>query len=132
MKILHEFYKLSRNTGVKSDRSSFVLHEYGEFCKTRTIEREYSSPRLKNRTGVVEHPIGSLNKLINSNLEHKICFTEYVNIELRVTCFTVHAALKITPELHDVRKPQSELPNKTKFSLYKFRYISGTETDPQL
>ena len=98
---------------IKTDKGeAFVSKEYKEFCKSKNIEIEYSTPRMHTGTGAVERAIQTLKNLIIANLEDKTCLTECVNKALNVMRFTIHTGLKITPfELHHGRKPRTELTN---------------------
>ena len=98
---------------IKTDKGgAFVSKEYKEFCKSKNIEIEYSTPKLHTGTGAVERAIQTLKNLIIANLEDETCLTECVNKALNVMRFTIHTGLKITPfELHHGRKPRTELTN---------------------
>ena len=91
---------------------AFVSKKYKEFCKSKNIEIEYSTPRLHTGTGAVERAIQTLKNLIIANLEDKTCLTECVNKALNVMRFSIHTGFKITPfELHLGRMPPTELTN---------------------
>ena len=98
---------------IKTDKGgAFVSKEYKEFCKSKNIEIEYSTPRLRTGTGAVERAIQTLKNPIIANLEDETCLTECVIKALNVMRFTIHTGLKITPfELHHGWKPRTELTN---------------------
>ena len=101
---------------IKSDKSgAFISKDYIEFCKSKNIEIEYSTPRIHTGTGAVERAIQTMKNLIVANLEDNLCLTECVNRALKVMRFTIHTGLKLTPfELHHGRKPRTELTNLVK------------------
>ena len=98
---------------IKTDKGgAFVSKECKEFCQSKNIEIEYSTPRMHTGTGAVERAIQTLKNLIITNLEDKTCLTECVNKALNVMRFTIHTGLKTTPfELHHGRKPRTEQTN---------------------
>ena len=98
---------------IRTDKGgAFISKEYKEFCQSKNIEIEYSTPRMHTGTGAVERAIQTLKNLIITNLEDKTCLTECVNRELNVMRFTIQTGLKITTfELHHGRKPRTELTN---------------------
>ena len=98
---------------IKSDKGgAFISKDYIEFCKSKYIEIEYSTPRIHTGTGAVERAIQTMKNLIVANLEDNLCLTECVNRALKVMRFTIHTGLKLTPfELHHGRKPRTELTN---------------------
>ena len=94
---------------------AFIAKEYRDFCKSKKIEIEYSTPRLHTGTEVVELAIQTLKNLIIANIEDDLCLTECVNRALHVMRFTIHTGQKIMPfELHYGRKPRTELTNLMK------------------
>ena len=101
---------------IKSDKGgAFISKDYIEFCKSKSIEIEYCTPRIHTGTGAVERAIQTIKNLILANLEDNLCLTECVNRALKVMRFTLRTGLKITPfELHHGRKPQTELTNLVK------------------
>ena len=101
---------------IKSDKGgAFISKKYIEFCKSKNIEIEYSTPRIHTGTGAVERAIQTMKNLIVANLEDNLCLTECVNRALKVMRFTIHTGLKLTPfELHHGRKPRTELTNLVK------------------
>ena len=101
---------------IKSDKGgAFFSKDYIEFCKSKNIETEYSTPRIHTGTGAVERAIQTMKNLIVANLEDNLCLTECVNRALKVMRFTIHTGLKLTPfELHHGRKPRTELTNLVK------------------
>ena len=85
------------------------------FCINRSIEIEYSPPRLRTGTGAVERAIQTLQNLITPNVEDKIGLTESIKRALRVMRFTIQTGLKMSPfELHHGRKSRTELTNRVK------------------
>ena len=98
---------------IKTDKGgAFAAKEYRDFCKSKNIEIEHSTPRLHTGPGAVERAIQTLKNLINANIEDNLCLTECVNRALHVMRFTIHTGQKITPfELHHGRKPRTELTN---------------------
>ena len=98
---------------IKTEKEgAFISNEYKEFCKSKNIEIEYSTPRIHTGTGAVERAIQTLKNLIITNLEENIGLTECVNRALNVLRFTIQAGMKITPfELHHGCKPRTELTN---------------------
>ena len=103
---------------IKSDKGgAFISKDYIEFCKSKNIEIEYSTPRIHTGTGAVERAIQTMKNLIVANLEDNLCLTECVNRALKVMRFTIHTGLNLTPlELHHARKPRSEITNLVKDS----------------
>ena len=101
---------------IKTDKSgAFISKEYKEFCESKNIEIEYSTPRIHTGTGAVEHAIQTLKNLVITNQEENICLTECVNRALNVMRFTIQTGMKITPfELHHGRKPRTQLTNVIK------------------
>ena len=101
---------------IKSDKGgAFISKDYIEFCESKNIEIEYSTPRIHTGTGAVERAIQTMKNLIVANLEDNLCLTECVNRALKVMRFTIHTGLKLTPfELHHGRKPRTELTNLVK------------------
>ena len=57
--------------------------EYQEFCQSKNIEIEYSTPRMHTGTGAVERAIQTLKNLIITNLEDKTCLTECVKKSIK-------------------------------------------------
>ena len=101
---------------IKTDKggggTEFVSKEYREFCNTKNIEIEYSTPTMHTGTEAVERAIQTLKNLIIANLEDNMCLTECVNRALNVMWFTIHTGLMTTPfELHHGRKPRTDLTN---------------------
>ena len=93
---------------IKTDKGgAFLSKEYKEFCKSKNIEIEYSTPRLHTGTGAVERVIQTLKNLIIANLEDETGLTECVNKALNVMRFTIHTPF----EVHHGRKPRTELTN---------------------
>ena len=71
--------------------------------------------RIPTGTGAVERAIQTIENLILSNLEDKLCLTECVNRALKVMRFTIHTGLKLTQfELHHGRKPRTKITNLVK------------------
>ena len=101
---------------IKSDKGgAFISKDYIEFCKSKNIEIEYSTPRIHTCTGAVERAIQTMKNLVVANLEDNLCLTECENRALKVMRFTIHTGLKLTPfELHHGRKPRTELTNLVK------------------
>ena len=101
---------------IESDKGeAFISKDYIEFCKSKNIEIEYSTPRIHTGTGAVERAIQTMKNSIVAVLEDNLCLTECVNRALKVMRFTIHTGLKLTPfELHHGRKPRSELTNLVK------------------
>ena len=96
-------------------RGAFISKDYTEFCKSKNIEIEYCTPRIHTGTGAVERAKQTMKNLILANLEENLCLTECVNRALKVMRFTIHTVLKLTLfELHQVRKPLTELTNLVK------------------
>ena len=67
------------------------------FCKSKNIDIEYSTPRLLAGTGAVERTIQTMTNLIITNIENNLCMTECVNRSLNVMHVTTHTGLKTTP-----------------------------------
>ena len=76
---------------IKSDRGgAFISKDYIQFCKSKSIEIEYCTPRLHSGTGAVKCAIQTMKNLIVANLEDNICLTGCVNEALKVMRFTIH------------------------------------------
>ena len=87
---------------------AFIPKEHRQFCRNRSIEMEYCTPRM-HTVNRVERSIQTLNCLIIANLEDEQNLTESVNRPLRVIRFSIHTGLKITPfELHHEENRESK------------------------
>ena len=70
-------YGLPEKTKTNKGRV-FIAKEYRDFCKSKNIEIEYSTPRLHSGAGAVERAIQTLKNLIIDNIEDNLCLTESV------------------------------------------------------
>ena len=62
----------------------FISKEYNDFCKSKNIEIEHSTPRRHTGTGVIERAIQALKNLIIAIMEDNLCLNERVN--RAITC----------------------------------------------
>ena len=64
---------------MKTDKGGAnISKEYKEFCKSRSIAIEYSTPTLHTGTGAVECAIQMMKNSIIATLEDNLCFLECV------------------------------------------------------
>ena len=112
IKLLETKFQFIRITGENKNGQRGGDKEHKDFCNTKNIEIEYSTPRMHTGTGAVERAIQTLKNLIIANLEDNTCLTECVIRALNVMRLTIHTRLKTTQfELHHGRKPRTELTN---------------------
>ena len=83
---------------IKTDKGgAFISKDYIEFCKSKNIEIEYCTQRIRTGTGEVERAIQTMKNLIVAKLEDNLCLTECVNRALKEMQFTIHIGLKLRP-----------------------------------
>ena len=96
---------------IKSDKGgAFLSKVCKNFCKSKNIEIELSTPRLRTGTVVVERAIQTLKNLIIDNMEDNFCSTECESRALNIMRYTIQTGLQIIPfEVYHGRKPRNEL-----------------------